>query len=221
VRSDADSNISAARSTEGKAPNTDIDERAALITAAGQVLERSGWWGFKVESVLKQARLSTRSFYRHFEGKDELLAAVLERDLLVVADRVSQGVDASLPPEERVWAYVNMLIGWAFDQDFAKPAALFAASWRELRPQYGDIFERCIRAMTSPMTEALKDGVRTDALVTEDPEADAKAVFFLIGGFLFDRPQTQDLPLREELNRSVLPFIARSFKIECPPHAVG
>src|ERR1700758_1615923 len=37
-------------------------ERDKLLKAAMEVLQRSGWWGFKVESVLRQAGLSTRSF---------------------------------------------------------------------------------------------------------------------------------------------------------------
>src|SRR5690606_7633412 len=56
-------------------------ERLLLLDAAMRVLERTGWWGFKVDSVLRQARLSTRSFYRHFEKKNDLLLALLEHEI--------------------------------------------------------------------------------------------------------------------------------------------
>ena len=69
--------------TSGDHPEPSADantERERLLRSAKQVLERSGWWGFKVESVLRQAGLSTRSFYRHFEKKSDLLVALLEME---------------------------------------------------------------------------------------------------------------------------------------------
>jgi hypothetical protein len=44
---------------ENRRPDAD---RERLLRATRQVLERSGWWGFKVDSVLRQARLSTGFF---------------------------------------------------------------------------------------------------------------------------------------------------------------
>jgi AcrR family transcriptional regulator len=189
------------------------DERQQLMTAAERVLARSGWWGFKVESVLKEARLSTRSFYRHFEGKNELLAALLEQDLLAIAGYVADGVDAEAPPVDRVWAYIDSLTGWAFDPGFAKPAILFAGCWREFRPLYPELIERCVDALTAPLVSALKEGHRLGSLCSPDANADAKAVFFLIGGALFDSPRRDDESAHEVLDRVVLPFIGRAFGI--------
>ena len=81
---------------------TDASERAdaernKLLTAAMEVLKRSGWWGFKVESVLRQAGLSTRSFYRHFEKKSDLLLALLEFELggaAIKLNRVTAAADS-------------------------------------------------------------------------------------------------------------------------------
>ena len=96
-------------------------ERQRLLTAAMQVLQRSGWWGFKVESVLRQARLSTRSFYRHFEKKSDLLLALLEFELGGAAISLRRVTAAADTPSEKVRAYVAATIDMAYREDLAKP----------------------------------------------------------------------------------------------------
>lgn len=194
----------------------EYDERAALITAAGEVLARGGWWGFKVESVLRQARLSTRSFYRQFETKDDLLAAVLERDLLRIAVAVEGIIDTTAPLQERFWQYVNALIAWGFDREFAKPAALFATSLRGLRPQHAEQVERCLSALTAPLVEVLVEGRRHNVITTDDPPGDARIVLVLIAAALYDGPAIEVEAIREHLGRVVVPFIARSFDVDVP-----
>jgi AcrR family transcriptional regulator len=200
-------------------PNAEAtsDERRQLMAAAARVLARSGWWGFKVESVLKEARLSTRSFYRHFEGKNDLLAALLEQDLLAVADFVASGIADDAPPTDRVRAYIDGLTGWAFNPHFAKPAVLFASHWREFRPAYPGIIERCIDALTAPLVDALEEGRHSSTITSSDPHADARAVFFLIGSALFDSPRRDDQSARQELDRVVMPFIHRSLGLSPQP----
>lgn len=195
-------------------------ERAALINAASQVLARGGWWGFKVGSVLRQAQMSTRSFYRQFETKDDLLAALLERDLLGIASAVNGIIDPSAAIEDRIWQYVSALITWGFDENFAKPAALFASSYRGLRPQHAELAERCMDALTAPLAEALAEGARQGVLAVSDSRRDARIVLTLIGSALYDGPATQPDDILEHLRSSVLPFIARSFGIDPPPSGV-
>ncbi|MEB3070262.1 TetR/AcrR family transcriptional regulator [[Mycobacterium] vasticus] len=191
-------------------------ERDALITAAAEVLARSGWWGFKVESVLRQARLSTRSFYRQFETKDDLLAALLERDLLRIANEVDRIIDVAAPVEDRFWQYVNALVAWSFDDDFAKSAALFASTVRNLRTSHAEQFERCMVAITAPLVEILKEGRRLGVIATDNPVDDARIVQGLIGVSVFDGPETEPSMVRTYLARSVVPFIGRSFGVQVP-----
>ena len=198
------------------AETKDIDERNLLVDAASTVLARSGWWGFKVSSVLRQARMSTRSFYRQFETKDELLAALLERDLLRIADTMDGIIDSSAPIDQRIWQYVSMLVARGVDADFAKPAALFATSFRGLRPQHSELMDRCLAALTAPLAETLAEGSREGVLNSSDPAGDARIVLALIGTALFDGPAIEAQDIREHIEVSVVPFIARSFGIDPP-----
>ena len=166
--------------------------------------------------MLRQARLSTRSFYRQFDTKDDLLAALLERDLLRIATAVDGIIDPSASIQDRFWQYVNALIEWAFDEDFAKPAALFANSLRGLRPQHAELVERCLAALTAPLAEVLAEGNRRGVITTKDPAGDARIVLVLIGTALYDGPATEADDIREYLEQLVVPFIARSFNIDTP-----
>ncbi len=130
------------------------------MDAAAVVLARNGWWGFKVSGVLRQAHMSTRSFYRQFETKDDLLAALLERDLLRMAGVIESLIDPAAPIPDRIWQYVGALISWGLDDEFAKPAALFASSYRGLLPQHPGLVERCLGALTAPLAEILAEGTR-------------------------------------------------------------
>jgi AcrR family transcriptional regulator len=189
------------------------DERAQLIAAAERVLARSGWWGFKVESVLREARLSTRSLYRHFESKEELGAALLEETLIKIADAVTDVVDPPAQPVNRVRTYIDSLIGWAFDPDFAKPALMFATNWRALLPVYPDLISRCLDAFTAPLVEALEEGTRDGVLDSPDPRADARTVFCLVSGVLFDIPRDDDDSARREVEYLVMSFVNRALLV--------
>lgn len=189
-------------------------ERLRLMAAAEQVLARGGWWGFKLESVLRQAQLSTRSFYRHFDGKDDLLSALLEGELLAIADYLRLLGDDVSCPVERVWLYIEALIDLSFDQRVVKPASLFALHWRKLLPQHTDVVERCTQALTGPLADALEEGSRAGSLVCPDPAAEAKAVFFLISSTVFDRPNVTGQDPRALAEHTVLPFVARALRVE-------
>lgn len=189
-------------------------ERLRLMAAAEQVLARGGWWGFKLESVLRQARLSTRSFYRHFDGKDDLLSALLEGELLAIADYLRLLGDNASSPIERVWLYIEALIDLSFDQRIIKPASLFAVHWRKLLPEHTEVVERCTHALTTPLASALDEGYRAGTLVCSDPAAEAKAIFFLISSTVFDRPNVAGEDARALAERSILPFVARALRVE-------
>src|ERR1700751_384812 len=54
----------------------DPDVRCTILDAASRSMDDQGVRGLSVAAVLERAQLSTRAFYRHFESKDQLVAAV-------------------------------------------------------------------------------------------------------------------------------------------------
>jgi AcrR family transcriptional regulator len=63
-----------------RAPRSDaVRTRAALLSAARRVFERNGYVSAKIGDIASEAGVAHGSFYSHFEGKDEILAAVLDQ----------------------------------------------------------------------------------------------------------------------------------------------
>ena len=185
-------------------------ERDRLLAAAMQVLERSGWWGFKVESVLRQANLSTRSFYRHFEKKNDLLLALLEVELGRAAIALRKRTAAADSPADKVRAYIAATIDMAYREDLVKPSSLFASHWRELLPEYPEAINRCTERLIAPLAEAIEAGTAGSDFTSSDPLADARAIFYLVAGITADQATLGGATPREEIEHMVLPFIGRA-----------
>lgn len=185
-------------------------ERTQLLVAAKEVLDRSGWWGFKVESVLKQAGLSTRSFYRHYEKKSDLLLALLEHELGGAAVRLRRATTTDASPSDRVRAFISATIDMAYVEELAKPSSLFASHWRELLPEYPEAIARCTARMLAPLAEAIEDGMRAGDFLSTDPIADATAVFQLTSSLTADQATLGGVTTREDIEHIVLPFVTRA-----------
>ena len=67
------------------------------------VMERNGYTDAAVADILREADLSTRSFYRHFESKDQLLCALFRREADAAAARLSAKVDGARERRGRRW----------------------------------------------------------------------------------------------------------------------
>ena len=89
------------------------EERSLLLDASVKVIRRKGYQGATVEEVLAEAGVSSRAFYRHFGGKDELLLALLRNDAEAFAaslqDRVAAAADPIEAIEEWIDGYLDLL----------------------------------------------------------------------------------------------------------------
>lgn len=154
------------------------ERRASLVAVAARVMLRRGYAATQVSHLVREAGVSRGTFYRHFESKRQLLAA-LARDLL---DRILPGFDR--PPDvgsrEALTAAFEALARRAFetvarDRPIARlvlvggaasePAAVrllaaHDASWRSL------VFRMLGRARASRVLEEGIDlGLAADLIV--------------------------------------------------------
>lgn len=184
-------------------------EGERLLQAAREVLDRSGWWGFKVASVLKQAGLSTRSFYRHFERKNDLLVAMLEHELGGAAVALHRVTAAAATPTDGVRDYINAILDKAYRTELIKTSSLFATHWRELLADYPEVFSRCLARLVAPLEQVIVEGVRRGELVSTAPASDARAILLFVAGVTGDEAVLGGVTPREELERIVFPLICR------------
>src|ERR1700730_7627941 len=133
----------------------DPDVRRAIVDAASKSVREQGVRGLSVAAVLGRAQLSTRAFYRHFESKDHLVAAVfleMTRDEVVrLKTRMSEAND----PVEAVAAWIDGRLDLAFDEDIKAElrqvsleaqSKVFSAP-EMVTPAYGAILEPLIQQL--------------------------------------------------------------------------
>ncbi|WP_328361287.1 TetR/AcrR family transcriptional regulator [Mycobacterium sp. NBC_00419] len=190
---------------------SEVDLRGRFVAAADWVLVTDGFAKFKIREVCRRAGLSTHCFYEVFENKDDLLAAMLEKQFRVAAGYLSRMIDPGLPPVMRVRAHVDAMLAFGYDRRLDKPMALFAMYWRALLPHFRHLTDRCVEDFLSSLVTALAEGAADGTVHSPDPAADAKAVFSLIVALLFDQPASS--ARRVEVERTVRRFVDRSLSL--------
>jgi len=173
-------------------------------------LSRSGWWGFKVESVLREARLSTRSFYRHYDGKNDLLMDLFEQEVDGIVRRLERLADSHTAPDDRLAAWLDGILAMAFDERHAGPASMFAQHWRLLLETYPERMQRIVGRLVNTLTPVLRDGAELGIWPQVRPEADAYCVFYMGASVAADLAACPGELSRAEATERVLPFVLRA-----------
>lgn len=89
-------------------------QRQRLLAAAGRVLLRRDIESASVKEIVREAGMSSRSFYEVFQSKDELILELVEVTSRLFFARVASTFQADLPPEQIVDAllesYLQVLV---------------------------------------------------------------------------------------------------------------
>jgi AcrR family transcriptional regulator len=159
------------------------EQRTRVVQAAWTVLERSGFEGFKVQLVLREADISARSFYREFADKDALLLALLLDEMERAAPRIRAAVERAAGPQDKLAAWIRSIIGAARDPRRAARARLFS-SLPEILRRFPEDVAPGNAALRAPLLEAIEAGRSGGVFPWADPERDSVLIFELSGGAL-------------------------------------
>jgi AcrR family transcriptional regulator len=167
------------------------DEAQQLVGAAWRVLERSGYEGFKVQLVMRDAGVSARAFYRHFPDKDQLLLALLRDEMARAAARLRAAVAEVDDPVAQVEAWIRAVISAAADPRRVARARLFSSQQPLFRRFPWEVAEGT-QLLVEPLRQALERGAGSGAFPWVEPDRDAPLIYALTGGemtaALTDRP---------------------------------
>jgi AcrR family transcriptional regulator len=92
------------------------DLRSALVDAAIDVIADQGVRGFSLAEASRRLGVTAAAPYRHFAGRDELLAAVAARALSAFAATLKEAADAADTPARRLAAMAGAYVGFAVRQ---------------------------------------------------------------------------------------------------------
>jgi AcrR family transcriptional regulator len=160
-------------------------DRDELVRAAWRVLERSGFEGFKVQLVLREAGVSARAFYRHFADKDELMLALLRDEMIKAGEHASNLSTAADDPAEQVALWLRAYVSAASDPRRVARAKLFSSQQSLIR-RFPSELDESGRQMVKPLLDALIRGAELGVFPLTEPERDANVIGNLASGTLQD-----------------------------------
>ena len=152
------------------------DEVRILLNAALVVMERNGYTDAAVADILDEADLSTRSFYRHFESKDQLLCALFRREAVTVATRLRAKVDATRTPREALRAWIDEILSFGHDRVKAARVSVLGSAGAMRAEGYAEEMRHAARILTAPLEELLRQGAADGSFPDADPAADAPLI---------------------------------------------
>lgn len=83
-----------------------------LLDAAFELIDEKGSADFTIQEVVDRSGQSLRGFYQYFEGKDELLFALLEESSGEALSDLRQAVEEETEPLARLRAYTIRMHEW-------------------------------------------------------------------------------------------------------------
>ncbi|MDT5147730.1 MAG: hypothetical protein QOC58_2375 [Mycobacterium sp.] len=182
------------------------------MAAASKSAREQGIRGLSVAAVLEQARLSTRAFYRLFESKDQLVAAVFAEMARVETLRLKRKMAAAATPVEAVAAWIDGRFDLAFDDNTESDLR------RLLLEAQSKVFTSTERMPSSypvsfePLSEPLQRGLDSGMFRDVVPVTAAKSLHGVVWAAA-QRQRSTNLVERAETRRRALRFCLRGLGV--------
>jgi AcrR family transcriptional regulator len=183
--------------------------RREILAAASTTLQEQGVRGLSVATVLERAGLSTRAFYRHFDSKEELVAAVFLETARVEKRRLRRRMSAATTEIEAVTAWIDGRLDLAFDEGIGSDLRRLSL---EAQSQSPGLVQPAYTEMLKPLREALQRGLRGGVFHHIDPETDAQFIHGVVWAGINEHWATGDCD-RDELRERILRFCLRGLSV--------
>ena len=154
----------------------DPDVRRAILAAASTIVRGQGVRGLNIADVLERCQLGTRAFYRHFESKDQLVAAVFTEAAVSETRRLRRKMRASATPIAAVAAWIDARLDVAFDNRVGASLRQVSLEAQTLMFTSPELVQAAFGTMLEPLVEQLERGLGEGVFHDIDPLTDAEIV---------------------------------------------
>ena len=154
----------------------DPDVRRTIVAAGAEALRAQGVRGLSVAAVLDHAELSTRAFYRHFESKDQLVAAVFVEMARAERRRLQRKMAKTVGPVEAVAAWIDGRLDLAFDENIKSDLRRLSLEAQSQIFAAPELIQPAFEEMLKPLIEQLSRGRSRGAFHDIDPVTEAQSV---------------------------------------------
>lgn len=173
-----------------------------LIEACLAVSQRTGDFDPRVGDILAEAGLSNQAFYRHFQSKEELLLAVLDKGIRQLDIYLRKRMAMQADPLDKVRAWVGGFAAQAVDPKAAAATRPFMFPSARLYERFPEEIPAAEQLYLDSVADVLKDAqaaglVRPDL----DPAADSIFIYDLVKNWLERQLREDPRPLEAEIVR--------------------
>jgi AcrR family transcriptional regulator len=191
----------------------DPDVRRSIVAAALETLREQGVRGFSVTAVLDRAELSTRAFYRHFESKDEVVAAAFLEMSYAEKRRLQRKMAKAGNPVEAVAAWIDGRLDLAFDENIKSDLRHLSLEAQSQMFAAPGLIQPAYEEMLKPLIEQLNDGLSRGVFHGLDPVSAAQSIQGVVWASTERHWAAADCE-RAEVRRRALQFCLRGLGVQ-------
>jgi AcrR family transcriptional regulator len=189
------------------------DELKLLLDASLVVMERNGYTDAAVADILREANLSTRSFYRHFESKDQLLCVLYRREAEAAAERLNKRVDAASDPAAALDAWIDEILSFSHHRSKAARVAVLGSAGAMRAEGYATEMRHAAKLLMAPLEALLCAGAADGTFPLTDPAADAPLIQSVVWTAAGLGPARDTQTSRADASRHVRSFCERALGV--------
>ena len=183
--------------------------RREILAAASTILRENGIGKLSIGAVLDRAALGTRAFYRHFESKDDLVAALFLDMARVEERRLRRRMAPAATEVDAVAAWIDGRLDLAFDDRVKSDLRRLSM---EAQSQSSALVQPAYAEMLKPLSEALQRGLRRGVFHAVDPMTDAQFIHGVVWAGINQHWATGDFD-RDVLRKRMLQFCLRGLGV--------
>lgn len=201
--------MSAPRTRRREKLSPDAAVRREILAAASTVLREQGIGKLSIGAVLDRAALGTRAFYRHFESKDDLVAALFLEMARAEERRLRRRMAPAATEVDAVAAWIDGRLDLAFDDNIKSDLRRLSM---EAQSQSSALVQPAYAEMLKPLSEALQRGLQRGVFHDVDPMTDAQFIHGVVWAGINQHWATGDFD-RDVLRERMLQFCLRGLGV--------
>jgi AcrR family transcriptional regulator len=201
-----------AAAKRGRRLDPDPRVRARIIAAATKVIRAEGVRALSVAQVLTRAELGTRAFYRHFDSKDQLVAAVFLDMARDESARLRRRMAACADPVAAVVAWIDGRLDLAFEDGIKSDLRQMSLEAQSQMFASPEVIGPAYAEMMTPLVEQLERGAQTGCFAGVDPASDALSIQGALWASVERQWATGDCD-RHDVRRSLVRFCLRGLGV--------
>lgn len=204
--------MSAPRARRRDKLDPDPAVRRDILVAASQTVRENGVRGLSIAAVLERAELSTRAFYRHFDSKEELVAAVFLEAARAERRRLQRRMAAAATEVEAVAAWIDGRLDLAFDDNLKSDLRRLSLEAQSQTFASPGLVQPAYAEMLKPLSDALQHGLQRGVFHHIDPVTDAEFIQGVVWASTNRQWRTGDCD-RAEVREDALRFCLRALGV--------